>query len=62
MLLNWRLNGKKNMNNKQIKKLKRDMASEIKKIEILTLRISTSENKIKQLANKIIEMENENAD
>jgi hypothetical protein len=49
------------MNNKQIKKLKRDMASEIKKIEILTLRISTSENKIKQLANKIIEMENENA-
>ena len=59
MLLNWRLNGKKNMNNKQIKKLKRDMASEIKKIEILTLRISTSENKIKQLANKIIEMENE---
>ena len=60
MLLNWRLNGKKNMNNKQIKKLKRDMASEIKKIEILTLRISTSENKIKQLANKIIEMENEN--
>ena len=59
MLLNWRLNGKKNMNNKQIKKLKRDMASEIKKIEILTLRISTSENKIKQLANKITEMENE---
>jgi hypothetical protein len=36
------------------------MASEIKKIEILTLRIDTSENKIKQLANKIIEMENEN--
>ena len=59
MLLNWRLNGKRNMNNKQIKKLKRDMASEIKKIEILTLRISTSENKIKQLANKITEMENE---
>ena len=50
------------MNNKQIKKLKRDMASEIKKIEILTLRISTSENKIKQLANKITELENENAD
>jgi hypothetical protein len=50
------------MNNKQIKKLKRDMKSEIKKIEILTLRISTSENKINQLANKIIEMENENAD
>ena len=48
------------MNNKQIKKLKRDMKSEIKKIEILTLRIDTSENKIKQLANKIIEMENEN--
>ena len=48
------------MNNKQINKLKRDMASEIKKIEILTLRIDTSENKIKQLANKIIEMENEN--
>lgn len=36
------------------------MASEIKKIEILTLRIDTSENKIKQLANKIIELENEN--
>jgi hypothetical protein len=48
------------MNKKQINKLKRDMASEIKKIEILTLRIDTSENKIKQLANKIIEMENEN--
>jgi len=48
------------MNNKKINKLKRDMASEIKKIEILTLRIDTSENKIKQLANKIIEMENEN--
>lgn len=47
------------MNKKQINKLKRDMASEIKKIEILTLRIDTSENKIKQLANKIIEMENE---
>lgn len=48
------------MNKKQINKLKRDMASEIKKIEILTLRIDTSENKIKQLANKIIELENEN--
>ena len=47
------------MNKKQINKLKRDMASEIKKIEILTLRIDTSENKIKQLANKIIEIENE---
>jgi hypothetical protein len=46
------------MNNKQIKKLKRDMASEIKKIEIWTLRIATSENKIKMLADKLIEMEN----
>jgi hypothetical protein len=45
------------MNNKQINKLRRDMASEIKKIEVLTLRIATSENKIQQLANKLIKME-----